>query len=71
MSLFVKIMCSILVYCLMVSFTHGYVSNRNNCYDGRNQGSACNFEPFMQATFWPAYWTYHTGTLMFEPKKLD
>ena len=59
-------------YCVMVSFTHGYVMDRNDCYiNPPEYGDTCSMEPVMKAIVWPAYLVFHSGTLMFEPKNMD
>ena len=67
-----RIFTLVILYCIMIGVTHGYVMDRNNCYLNPPQyGDACSAGPLFAATFWPAYWVYHSGTLLFEPSNTD
>jgi len=62
----------VLLYCMMTAITHGYVMDRNDCYINPSQfGEVCDAGPIFAATFWPVYWIYHSGTLLFEPSNTD
>lgn len=63
----------VLLYCVMVAVTHGYVMDRNDCYINSSEyyKTDCSEEPMAKATIWPLYWIYHSGTLLFEPSNTD
>jgi len=67
-----RIFTLVILYCIMIGVTHGYVMDRNDCYINPAQfGDACSTEPMFKATFWPLYWIYHSGTLLFEPNNIN
>lgn len=54
----------IVIYLIGVSLTHGYAQHEYKCFVNVN---GCAAVTWGAATFWPAYWVYHSGTLMFRP----
>lgn len=61
----------VILYCVMIAITHGYVMDRNDCYVNPSKYTICSEEPMAKATIWPLYWVYHAGTLLFEPSNTD
>ena len=66
-----RIAILMIVYCIMIGVTHGYVMDRNDCYRNPSQYDTCNAGPIFAATFWPLYWIYHSGALLFEPRNTN
>lgn len=64
-----KILIAVVFYCVMISVTFGYVQKNNGCYTPDPAFTTCSTDPFFSATFWPFYWIYRSGTLLFAPKE--
>ena len=65
-----KKVIAVAAYCFMISVTFGYIQNYKGCLDyGRNCSVDTTFGIGLGATLWPAYWLYHSGTLMFKSIK--
>lgn len=60
----------LLSYVIMTSITYGYVQRDLECFVEHSAG-VCKVVALFAGVVWPAYWTLHTGTLMFEPEKGD